>query len=130
MLDEVHERGLESDFALGLLIGVLRRRNGPGARSPPLRLILMSATIQTEKFVSYLTAHTRPSGATSPVPVPVHHIPGFTYPVSEFFKGDFEYSVRFEAGNEGIRYGGSAKAGSIDYDLLVRYANITDCLIR
>lgn len=130
VLDEVHERGLESDFSLGLLMKVLRRRNDPavwdrkksrlgsGLHLPPLRLILMSATIQTDKFVAYLNTQMNRLGTT-----PVHHIPGYTYPVTEFFRGDFEPVVRPQEDAEGevqqYRYGGWAKAGDIDYDLLV-----------
>lgn len=135
VLDEVHERGLESDFALALLMRVLKRRNAsPTSTLPALRLVLMSATIQTDKFVTYLTTHARnrASGADNP-PVSVHHIPGYTFPVTEFYRDDFERDIRGGGGegaqeDEGAgagiavaatRYGGWAKAGSIDYDLLV-----------
>lgn len=126
MLDEVHERGLESDFSLGLLMNVLKRRNDPAIRArrqlktgyklPPLRLILMSATIETDKFIAYLNKHALPSGAGS-ASAPLHHIPGYTFPVKEYYRGDFERYVR--SSEESFRYGGWAKAGAIDYDLLV-----------
>eukprot|EP01039_Chlorochromonas_danica_P005004 gene5004-5495_t len=50
ILDEVHERGVDSDFSLALLLPALQKR-------PSLQLILMSATIATEKFQQYLYHH-------------------------------------------------------------------------
>jgi HrpA-like RNA helicase len=89
---QVHERGLESDFALTLLLDALQRRNGTSSSAPPLRLILMSATIQTDKFVSYLDAYINKGSGVS---TPVLHIPGYTFPVQEYYRGDFETQVRF-----------------------------------
>lgn len=48
-----------------------------------------SATIQTEHFASYLT-----KWLNTPATVPVLFIPGFTFPVVEFYKGDYEGQVR------------------------------------
>lgn len=47
VLDEVHERDKYSDFLLIMLKSMLKKK------STNLKLILMSATIQTEKFVDY-----------------------------------------------------------------------------
>ena len=121
VLDEVHERGLESDFALALLASALQR----GAK---LKLILMSATISTEKFATYLgertaipTANLGPSAQSTPAPV--LSIPGFTFPVSEFHKNDYEALVR-PTGEDGIGLGGGIggrrRKGDVDMDLLVR----------
>jgi HrpA-like RNA helicase len=123
----------------------------------------MSATIQTDKFVSYLDTHINKNSGVS---TPVLHIPGYTFPVQEFYRGDFESEVRFGGkaligaspsslsssadGSEDVpvasvsigggsnmqinrhysssagapstqhRYGGFAKAGGIDFDLIVR----------
>lgn len=46
ILDEAHDRGVNLDVLMGLMKPVLKRRSD-------LRLIIMSATIQTEKFCSF-----------------------------------------------------------------------------
>ncbi len=46
VLDEVHERHLQSDLLLGLLAEVIMKRDD-------LRLVLMSATINIELFSKY-----------------------------------------------------------------------------
>ena len=60
---QVHERHLTGDF----LLGVLRRSVLP--RRPDLRLVLMSATINTSLFASYFSAV-------------VITVPGRLYPIS------------------------------------------------
>ncbi|KAM3567276.1 hypothetical protein VYU27_010575, partial [Nannochloropsis oceanica] len=49
ILDEVHERSLESDFLLIILRDVLPSR-------PDLKVILMSATMNSHMFASYFTS--------------------------------------------------------------------------
>ena len=136
ILDEVHERGLDSDFALALLVAALQRGNSK------LKIILMSATISTDKFALYLgAAMPRASSITLdqvPTPAPVLFIPGFTFPVFEYYKGDFEIMLRSitSGDNTGVKsyaieereaalmdsgpIGGRKRKGDIDYDLLVR----------
>ena len=79
IIDEVHERSLDSDLLLLLLRDTL-------AANPQLRLVLMSATADSRLFVHYLDA------ALQRAPAPaqgvsnctaVVEIPGFTYPVRE-----------------------------------------------
>ena len=62
VVDEVHERSLDSDFLLVLLRDALPRR-------PGLRVVLMSATLDAAAFSKYF------GGAA------VMKIPGFTHPV-------------------------------------------------
>ncbi|MES2563013.1 MAG: ATP-dependent RNA helicase HrpA, partial [Pseudomonadota bacterium] len=62
IIDEAHERSLNIDFLLGYLKGVLTRR-------PDLKLIVTSATIETERFSRHF------SGA------PIIEVSGRTYPV-------------------------------------------------
>ncbi|XP_005998507.1 ATP-dependent RNA helicase DHX29 [Latimeria chalumnae] len=62
IVDEVHERSVQSDFLLVILKEILRKRSD-------LHLILMSATVDSDKFASYF-GH-----------CPVIKIPGRTYPV-------------------------------------------------
>ena len=48
IVDEVHERNVDTDFLLSVLRDLLPQR-------PDLRLILMSATMNAELFVNYFT---------------------------------------------------------------------------
>lgn len=61
---QVHERSVDSDFLLLELKELL-------ARHPTLRIILMSATVNHEKFIQYF------GGA------PLLTIPGLTHPVQD-----------------------------------------------
>lgn len=62
VLDEVHERSIDSDFLLIVLRRLMQKR-------PNLKVILMSATLEAKRFSSYLGG------------VPVMNIPGRTFPV-------------------------------------------------
>ncbi|EED21824.1 ATP dependent RNA helicase, putative [Talaromyces stipitatus ATCC 10500] len=62
VLDEVHERSIDSDFLLIVLRRLLAQR-------PELKVVLMSATVDAKKFANYLGG------------VPVLNIPGRTFPV-------------------------------------------------
>jgi len=67
VVDEVHERSLDGDFLLTLLRDLPRRRREAGLA--PLKLVLMSATLNAALFSDYL------GGA------PVISAPGRSYPV-------------------------------------------------
>lgn len=69
IVDEVHERDVNTDFLLILLKG-LQRLN------PGLRLVLMSATGDNERFSRYFGG------------CPVIKVPGFMYPVKEHYLED------------------------------------------
>ncbi|KAJ5802296.1 uncharacterized protein N7503_004746 [Penicillium pulvis] len=62
VLDEVHERTIDSDFLLVVLRRLMQKRLD-------LKLILMSATLEAQRFSTYLGG------------VPVLNIPGRTFPV-------------------------------------------------
>lgn len=64
IIDEAHERSIDSDVCLGLLKRAAKRR-------PELKVIISSATIQTEKFRTYFNN------------APVFKITGKSYPVTE-----------------------------------------------
>ena len=69
VLDEVHERNIDSDFLLIVLRKLLVKR-------PELKVVLMSATVNAEQFSKYL------GGA------PVLNVPGRTFPVETRFLED------------------------------------------
>jgi HrpA-like RNA helicase len=66
IVDEIHERSLDSDFLLIILRELLTRRRD-------LKVILMSATLNAETFAKYF------------MDAPCLHIPGFTHPVDIAF---------------------------------------------
>jgi ATP-dependent helicase HrpA len=66
IIDEAHERSLNIDFILGYLKDLLPRR-------PDLKLIITSATIETQRFAEHFAG---PHG-----PAPVIEVTGRTYPV-------------------------------------------------
>ncbi|CAH0382485.1 unnamed protein product [Bemisia tabaci] len=69
VLDEIHERDTISDFAITILKDVIPKRQD-------LKLILMSATLNAENFSTYFNH------------CPIITIPGFTYPVREYYLED------------------------------------------
>lgn len=69
IVDEVHERSVQSDFLLTILKEVIQKRSD-------LRLILMSATVDCNKFANYFNR------------CPVVTIPGRTFPVEVFHLED------------------------------------------
>ncbi|XP_023247427.1 ATP-dependent RNA helicase DHX36 isoform X2 [Copidosoma floridanum] len=77
ILDEIHERSTQSDFIITLLKSVIPKR-------PDLKVILMSATLNSEQFSAYYGN------------CPMIHIPGLTYPVEEFYLEDAIAATRFQ----------------------------------
>uniref|UniRef100_A0A452H8M0 ATP-dependent RNA helicase DHX30 n=1 Tax=Gopherus agassizii TaxID=38772 RepID=A0A452H8M0_9SAUR len=66
IVDEVHERDVNTDFLLILLKGIQKL-------NPDLRLVLMSATGDNQRFSQYFGD------------CPVVKVPGFMYPVKEYY---------------------------------------------
>lgn len=66
IVDEAHERSLNIDFLLGYLKQLLPQR-------PDLKVIITSATIDSEKFAAHF--------GSSSMPAPVIEVSGRTYPV-------------------------------------------------
>ncbi|OJD29398.1 dead deah box helicase [Diplodia corticola] len=73
VVDEVHERSLDTDFLLVLLRDVLKKRND-------LRVILMSATLDAEVFASFFKPAVGQVGMVE--------IAGRTHPVTDYYVDD------------------------------------------
>uniref|UniRef100_A0AAY4ALD3 RNA helicase n=1 Tax=Denticeps clupeoides TaxID=299321 RepID=A0AAY4ALD3_9TELE len=69
VVDEVHERDVNTDLLVALLRSTLQL-------NPDLRLVLMSATGDTQRLVRYFGG------------CPVVSVPGFMHPVREYFLGE------------------------------------------
>ncbi|GAB2566273.1 ATP-dependent helicase [Paractinoplanes abujensis] len=72
IIDEAHERSLNIDFILGYLRELLPRR-------PDLKLIITSATIETERFASHFADQ-------AGKPAPVIEVSGRTFPVETRYR--------------------------------------------
>lgn len=83
VVDEVHERSLDTDFLLALLREVLRHRKD-------LKVILMSATLDAEIFSRYFGGEAGQVGRVN--------IPGRTYPVEDLYIDDVIRKTGFNAG--------------------------------
>ena len=69
IIDEVHERSIESDFLLMVLKVIMQQR-------PELKIVLMSATLDAERISEYFGG------------CPMLHVPGRTFPVDEYYLED------------------------------------------
>lgn len=80
IVDEVHERDLNNDFLLVVLKNLIQDRKAAG--KPPIKIILMSATIDTSLFCKYF-------GSGHPNRMcPYIKVPGRTFPVTSHFLDD------------------------------------------
>uniref|UniRef100_A0A1A8QZ52 ATP-dependent DNA/RNA helicase DHX36 n=1 Tax=Nothobranchius rachovii TaxID=451742 RepID=A0A1A8QZ52_9TELE len=84
VLDEIHERNLQSDVLLVIVKDLLRLRSD-------LKVVLMSATLNAEKFSKYFDN------------CPMIHIPGLTFPVEEFLLEDVVEMTKYRPKNQDRR---------------------------
>ncbi|NWH73734.1 DHX36 helicase, partial [Piaya cayana] len=80
VLDEIHERNLQSDVLMSIIKDLLNIRLD-------LKVILMSATLNAEKFSEYFDH------------CPMIHIPGLTFPVVEYLLEDVIEKLRYTPEN-------------------------------
>jgi ATP-dependent RNA helicase DHX29 len=102
VLDEVHERTIDSDFLLIVLRKLMARR-------PDLKVVLMSATVDAERFSKYL------DGA------PVLNVPGRTFPVDVKYLEDAVELTGFSIDN-----GQQEKFTDLDDDIDAPDATLSD----
>ncbi|XP_073281505.1 DExH-box ATP-dependent RNA helicase DExH6 [Primulina huaijiensis] len=81
IVDEIHERDRFSDFMLAIIRDMLHSY-------PHLRLVLMSATIDAERFSKYFGG------------CPIVQVPGFTYPVKALYLEDVLSIVQSTGNND------------------------------
>ncbi|KAG7268427.1 hypothetical protein CRUP_008977 [Coryphaenoides rupestris] len=84
VLDEIHERNLQSDVLLVIVKDLLAVR-------PDLKVVLMSATLNAEKFSRYF-------GNCAMI-----HIPGLAFPVEEFLLEEVVEMVRYRPNSQNQR---------------------------
>ncbi|XP_033109458.1 ATP-dependent RNA helicase DHX30-like [Anneissia japonica] len=74
IIDEVHERDVDTDFLLILVKNLIKE-------NPNIHVILMSASINSKMFSDYFQN------------CPIISVPGFTYPVTEFFLPEIQQMI-------------------------------------
>ncbi|NP_001414443.1 DExH-box helicase 29 [Rattus norvegicus] len=106
IVDEVHERSVQSDFLLVILKEILQKRSD-------LHLILMSATVDSDKFSTYFThcPILRISGRS--YPVEVFHLEDIVEETGFILEKDSEYCQKFLEEEEEITINVTSKAGGI-----------------
>lgn len=77
ILDEIHERDVMSDFLITIIKQIITKRRD-------LKVILMSATLNSEQFSKYFNN------------CPQVSIPGFTFPVKEYYLEDVIERTKYQ----------------------------------
>lgn len=120
VIDEVHERSLDTDFLLNLIREVMRKKKDM------LKLILMSATLDAATFSDYFTSEGLRVGKVE--------IAGRTYPVDDYYLDDIIRLTRFNVGDSNEQSLGEEGAGKviqklgqrINYNLIVEVVTSLD----
>ncbi|BFZ59473.1 Protein SABRE [Saitoella coloradoensis] len=89
ILDEVHERSVDSDFLLVILKELVKRRRD-------LTVVLMSATVNADVFAQYFSEIG---------PVGRCHIEGRTFPVEDYYLEDLVKAMDYRPTNVSMRGG-------------------------
>ncbi|KAL8933172.1 MAG: hypothetical protein Q9216_006490 [Gyalolechia sp. 2 TL-2023] len=89
VVDEVHERDTFIDFLLILLKKIMSQRAAAGKSTP--KVILMSATMNTDLFASYFGTQVEGKGT---VGCPSLSVPGRTFPVTEKYLEEITSELR------------------------------------
>ncbi|KAE9344631.1 ATP-dependent RNA helicase [Phytophthora fragariae] len=108
IVDEVHERDLQSDVLLAMLRQFLEegnaaRRRKFGGTLSPLKVVLMSATLNAASFQQYF------GGAAV---CPMIEVPGRTFPVEQFYLEDVLEKTNFVVDEESPAYVPVDESGS------------------
>lgn len=129
VIDEVHERSLDTDFLLSILRDVLRKRKD-------LKLILMSATLDSATFKDYFTVD-----RSQYLTVGMVEIAGRTFPVQDFYLDDIIHMTGFaisgrwdsrdedktsDAANDPVNKTIQRLGSRINYDLLAETVRALD----
>lgn len=107
IIDEAHERSLNIDFLLGYLARLLPRR-------PDLRLIITSATIDSERFAAHFGE--RMYGGFPGNLAPVIEVSGRTYPVEIRYRPLFTGDISSTSSSSRTLNTASSAANSFDGD--------------
>ena len=75
IVDEVHERHITTDMLLAILKIIVHRRKD-------FRVVIMSATMDPQKYIDFFTSPLSKDTDSSLIQVNVISIPGRTYPVT------------------------------------------------
>ncbi|XP_066584729.1 ATP-dependent RNA helicase DHX30-like [Prorops nasuta] len=103
ILDEAHERTVENDLAMTIVKKALQK-------NPKLKVIVMSATIETELIKSYFDC-------------PSIDIPGLLYPVNMHFLEDIQHLVPITQYNEAINEFDIVRTDCYSIANLIRWLN-------
>lgn len=104
VIDEVHERDMPIDFLLIMLKNTMAARAAKGKKVP--RVVLMSATIDAERFATYFRGSLTSDKTTE---CPTLRVPGRTFPVKEMYLGDILEELENKYDRQQLRLIGSDK---------------------
>ncbi len=87
MVDEAHERNINSDFLIGLLVDIQRQRKEQ--ELVPLKIIVTSATLEKDKFIDFFHKESREE-------LSIIEVPGKLFNVTSFYekKEVYDYAKR------------------------------------
>eukprot|EP00913_Durusdinium_trenchii_P012268 g11520.t1 len=118
LVDEVHERGVETDFMLTFLKQVRNNR-------PKLRVVLMSATMDTECFLKYFSFPEKVVTVGELVQPPMVVCPAFCHPVAECYLETINARLGRNRSPEAkspdeLRQTLMSESDGIDYELILK----------